>query len=628
MNIIKRHQGQIILGLTTLLGLIFRIINTYTRVPSGDSSHFTLHAINFLNSGLLVTWDQSTFLWYAITDIFYKFLGITQFASRFSSVLFGTATIILVYLFVFEFSGNRRLALISSMLYSFTPTFIFHAADEHDVSTLFFIFLIFYFLIYGLKRDSKTYLILSGVYFGVASMWKAYIPLFIIPYIGLIIYFNKTNRFNLKKHLKTFFYIILIIGLLVMPVLSYNYLNYKHNQVPTFFFVKFFKGLSNPTTDSLYGWVSGGELNRKGNFFSRVFIDGSPDNPVNHNSLLYDGLTYSLYANGHLLSIGALLSIIFLFIKRKKDVFAKDYLYFYLLYFLIPFLFLIDGNILHKHYFNFLAMAIPAISYLLLSLFNYFSTKVNAIKKIENHSFVIFMLIIIYVFFVTLSIVNPTWGALFSKNPEGQLISYKDSSIPKESLIIYDDRIYNSLAGWLFNDRYYIPVSFLNQFMSYNQNSSLRRNIPIYIVECVIDDCGWGTVSANPTLNESMEGFFSSVKNQSIPVVFSAHKKLTGVKYYNPLVSKETETETFIVYKTGMSIDLNLAREVKRQYNYFLYPTGYENKADPIFTKFVYVPEGAFEILIDKLAWFVFYLEIFLSFLAIFWVAYEAYIYI
>ena len=108
----EEKKIKIILILTVFFGFVFRVINAKTRVVLGDPAHFVVNAVNFLNSGLLVTWDQTAFLWYAFTDIFYKFFGITQFASRFSSVLFGTLTILAIYLFVKEFSESRRIEVL------------------------------------------------------------------------------------------------------------------------------------------------------------------------------------------------------------------------------------------------------------------------------------------------------------------------------------------------------------------------------------------------------------------------------------------------------------------------------------------------------------------------------------
>ena len=72
MEIFQEKRTANLLGLTFLFGFIFRLINVYTKVLLGDPPHLTLQAKNFLDSGLLIVWDQSAYLWYAATDIFYK----------------------------------------------------------------------------------------------------------------------------------------------------------------------------------------------------------------------------------------------------------------------------------------------------------------------------------------------------------------------------------------------------------------------------------------------------------------------------------------------------------------------------------------------------------------------------
>jgi hypothetical protein len=125
-----------------------------------------------------------------------------------------------------------------------------------------------------------------------------------------------------------------------------------------------------------------------------------------------------------------------------------------------------------------------------------------------------------------------------------------------------------------------------------------------------------------------MEDFYTSVKDQGIPMVFSVNQKLVGLKYYNPFISGNKEGgEILKVYSTQLEIDPVLAKQFKDQFSSFMYPIGYENKELSVFKdNFVYYPEGFFETLINKIAWFIFYLEIFLSFLAVPWVLIEWYI--
>ncbi len=598
--------------LIVFFGFLFRLINVKNRLVSGDSPHFMINSLNFLNSGLLSLWGQSSFLWYAFTDIFFRIFGVTQFTSRFSSLLFGTATIIVMYLFVKEFSGNKKIALISALIYAFAPAFIFHTTDEQDISTLFFIITTFYYLIKGLNNKSKKYLIFSGVLFGVASMWKAYVPILIIPYLGFILYYAYTKRFDLKKEYKTIIYILIIIFLLASPTVVYNYSNTKHNGVPTFFFVKFFGGGNVEKINNLYGWVSGGELSKDSVSLKKIFIEA------------LKGFKYSLGISAPILWGMSILGLIWMFIKRNKHKFAKDYLVFFSLYFLIPYILIINSNTLSKHYLNFLAMAVPIIAYLIYEIFKYLINKFTLKPFLKKNLILLLILLILFQFFIVLSIPFQKSDLFFSQNPENKLINYKLDNIPENSLIIYDERIYNSLAGWLFNDRYFISTVNYGKFMEYNKKSNNKKIVPVFIVECGIGECGW---ASNSQLNNFSNSFFSSVKSNSIPLVFKAKKQFSKKGYFNPLISEDKEKNyTFLVYKTQMSIDLDIANSFKQQYNYFMYPLNYENKEQTIFKNFIYTPDSIFEIIINKFAWLIFYLEIIISFFILFQIIYELYL--
>ncbi len=605
----------------TFFGFLFRLINVNTRILTGDPAHFITNAINFIKSGIFVTWDQSAFLWYALTDIFYHIFGITQFASRFSSLLFGTLTIIAIYLFAKEFSGSKRIGFISAIIYAFAPAFIFNAADEHDISVLFFVIMAFYFLIRGLKSNSNKYILISAGVLGIACMWKIYVPILGIAYFGMIAYYHLVGKWNIQKNLKVIGLIFLILTLVCSPLLVYNYLNYQENGVTTFFFVKFFPSLHNEKIDQLYGWVSSGELYTNKTNLYELFVDGSTNAATGFKKspMIINGLVNSVYPNGPILWFIIILGII-LALANFKQTFPREYLIFFSLYFFVPFTFLITANNMTKHYVQFLAFAIPFAAYLINYLIVYFESK-NIVKiNILKDKMLYILLAIVFIQFFLVSSLSFNNSLLYQGNPEKGLIDYKLANIPQNSLIIYDDRIYNSLTAWLFNGRNAIPVSSLEQFMSYNEKSPNKKLVPLYLVECGIDQCAWAT---NPAMNSSIEMFFASARNQSIPKVASFKEQVVG-DYYNPLFSKKVDSsDYYIVYKTDLMVDLDLAKQVSIQQSAFLYPVGYENKADPIFKNFVYTPLGGFDILLNSGARLMFYIDILASFLIILLLFYE-----
>ena len=85
-----------------LLGFILRLINVFNAPTSVDASGHALMAYKFIESGKLATWNQSVGLWHFLTDLAYKIFGIGDFGARFVALIFGSFSIILMFLFAKE----------------------------------------------------------------------------------------------------------------------------------------------------------------------------------------------------------------------------------------------------------------------------------------------------------------------------------------------------------------------------------------------------------------------------------------------------------------------------------------------------------------------------------------------
>jgi len=87
-SLFKTDNHYIYLILIFLLGFILRLIAAINLSVSADDMHFVTHAINFFSSGRLVTYDQSSGLWFALTSVIYNFFGFTQLTSRIAALVF------------------------------------------------------------------------------------------------------------------------------------------------------------------------------------------------------------------------------------------------------------------------------------------------------------------------------------------------------------------------------------------------------------------------------------------------------------------------------------------------------------------------------------------------------------
>lgn len=144
-------------------------------------------------------WFQKPPLYFWISAVFFKLLGINEFAARFTSVLSGISLSALIYLLAKKLfsqkAGIFALALIllnSSMLYQFRFATI-------DVLVLLFnTFAVYYF---WLSQQDKKYLLCSFIFIGLAMMTKG--PVAISVVLSFFLYVIITGQS--KEYLKSKF---------------------------------------------------------------------------------------------------------------------------------------------------------------------------------------------------------------------------------------------------------------------------------------------------------------------------------------------------------------------------------------------------------------------------------------
>ena len=217
------------------MGFILRLIAAINLSVSADDMHFVTHAINFLNSGKLVTYDQSSGLWFAFTDIMYNLFGMTQLASRMAPLLFGSLTIIVMYLFTKEFFGEK-VSLISAFFLAIAPFHIKNTVAEMDVMTMFFVLLGFVLFLKAIKKSKNSLFIFSGIFIGLSIYTKVYPLLFIPSLVLYFIYHLKSSKKQVltKQNLQKIFIFLAIIFIFTIPALSHNYLLYDDSKIYPF----------------------------------------------------------------------------------------------------------------------------------------------------------------------------------------------------------------------------------------------------------------------------------------------------------------------------------------------------------------------------------------------------------
>lgn len=190
----------------------------YHMVKSGD--YLTPYAF-----GGLAVWIGKPPLFMWLTSLAYQVFGVNNFASRLWSPIFGSLTLVLVF-FLGKRLYNGYVGFVSALvLGTFTTFYLFARHAMTDVSFVFFIVASFYFFVLSDKTEkTNRYVVLSGLFFGLALLTKQVeallIPLIVFSYLVVT---RRSIRFLFTRHFTVFWG----IGLLVLsPWLVYMFLSF------------------------------------------------------------------------------------------------------------------------------------------------------------------------------------------------------------------------------------------------------------------------------------------------------------------------------------------------------------------------------------------------------------------
>jgi hypothetical protein len=193
----------------------------YHMVRSGD--YVTPYAF-----GSLTIWIGKPPLYMWLMSLSYQAFGVNNFVTRIWSPIFGALTMVMVF-FLAKKLYNRYVGFASAIILgTFTGFFLFAKHAMTDVTFVFFIVASFYFFVLSEKPEkTNRYVVLSGVFFGLALLTKQVeallIPLIIFTYLALT---NRSIRFLFTRR----FIVFWVMGLLILsPWLAYMFLSFGSN---------------------------------------------------------------------------------------------------------------------------------------------------------------------------------------------------------------------------------------------------------------------------------------------------------------------------------------------------------------------------------------------------------------
>ena len=89
-----------------IIAAILRIIVASSIGGSPDEMVYGVHALGIINSGLLQEMHENP-IWMYLTDIGYKFFGMTLLSSRLLSIIFGSLSILVLYFLTKEMFNKK-----------------------------------------------------------------------------------------------------------------------------------------------------------------------------------------------------------------------------------------------------------------------------------------------------------------------------------------------------------------------------------------------------------------------------------------------------------------------------------------------------------------------------------------
>lgn len=553
INFIFSNDERKWLILIVLLGAILRFIVLSNVSPLADEMVHGTHAINIIHSGVINEQNECP-VWFYLTDISYWLFGVNAFAARFLSFFFGVFTILLVY-FIGKRVFDRKTALVAAFLFSISAYHISNTLMEMDEAMIFFVLLSFYLFIKNLKNKNQlSYL--SVISMAIAVLIKPialpFILSFFIYSLFLLYKSGEKRKEFLNKNYKRIILSAILFILFMMPIIAYNIILYKQKGITDIQFARFFK--VNPET---FAGLGGYNVS----FSITTLFSQGLFTVFKYFFLFQDPAIF-------LLAVGGIL-VIFLNKKYKQGRTI-------VLVHLIPFIFLAGTSLLETHFVSF----VPLLS---LSAAAFISFTSEILKEKKNQKILICGVLAL-AFLVNLCLLMPH---ITSKSATFKMRNYAASNLQEKDVVIADARIYRGKIAWMFNDKSYLESSFFEQIYSLNQNLSNQIPTTVYFVECVPDDCGWGTIKDQPEFNESIENLFYYIKNSSIK-----EKVILGGGGY----AEQKGYPYFIVYKTTINFSPQIYNYIYQTHDWFYYPVRWA-KSD-WYDK--YYPEGVFQILLNS----------------------------
>lgn len=188
--------------------------NAYSILTTGKDEYGRAFPIYFKSFG---DWKHPVYIY--LTTISVDIFGLTPFAVRFPSALFGFLSVIIFYFFVKKLTSNDNLSLVSTLLFAINPWSIHYNRAAFEVSVSLFLFLLGGLLLICSFDRKKSLFFTLGVVMFVINIYTYNLTRLLSPILLLVFLLYYKNK--LSKLPKTGYIITAVVSLiLLIPFLS------------------------------------------------------------------------------------------------------------------------------------------------------------------------------------------------------------------------------------------------------------------------------------------------------------------------------------------------------------------------------------------------------------------------
>jgi hypothetical protein len=193
----KAHRWEITLvGLCTVLGFTLRFV-ALDSIPAnfgGDEGEMGMEAIRVLQGDLtnmfVTSWLSHPTLFFFLQALSLKLFGVNVFGLRMLSILIGTLTLPIFYLFVRQLFDQRTALVATAILVVSHFHIHFSRLGVNNIADPLFATLVLYLLYRGLQSQSSLDFVLSGLVMGLSQyfyMGTRLIPVIVAAFLGFLI---------------------------------------------------------------------------------------------------------------------------------------------------------------------------------------------------------------------------------------------------------------------------------------------------------------------------------------------------------------------------------------------------------------------------------------------------------